>query len=56
MARSAASSSANVKVPVGRSFLPSRYSRLTAARIPSASDVAMLPDHRARRASSGLVM
>ena len=31
-----ASSSAKVKVPVGRSFLPSRYSRLTAARMPSA--------------------
>ena len=31
-----ASSSAKVNVPVGRSFLPSRYSRLTAARMPSA--------------------
>ena len=31
-----ASSSANVKVPVGRSFLPSRYRRLTAASMPSA--------------------
>ena len=33
---SCASNSANVKVPVGRSFLPRRYSLLTAARIPSA--------------------
>ncbi len=50
-----ASSSAKVNVPVGRSFLPSRYSRLTAARMPSAieSRVARTP---AVPRSRGLVM
>ena len=50
-----ASSSANVKVPVGRSFLPSRYSRLTAARMPSAIESRVWVDTSMAR-SRGLVM
>ena len=47
-----ASSSAKVNVPVGRSFLPSRYSRLTAARMPSAiaSRVCVVHQHARGRA------
>ena len=50
-----ASSSANVNVPVGRSFLPSRYSRLTAARMPSAIESRVWVDTSMAR-SRGLVM
>ncbi len=51
---SCASSSAKVNVPVGRSFLPSRYSRLTAASMPSAMESRESGDVRVAR-SSGLV-
>ena len=44
-----ASSSAKVKVPVGRSFLPSRYSRLTAARMPSAIESRVWRGHQHAR-------
>ena len=52
---SCASSSAKVNVPVGRSFLPSRYSRLTAARMPSAIESRVWVDTSMAR-SRGLVM
>jgi hypothetical protein len=50
-----ASSSAKVNVPVGRSFLPSRYSRLTAARMPSAIESRVCEETSMAR-SRGLVM